>query len=202
MQESRKARLFPSIPDPSQFGISRKRHLAMQLPTQEENGTRSIQSRPSSGVIVVEQKGEVEVLLTCPLYLLSRSFKWTKNLNVSSHSPQPSHTSRRAEPRKQKPMGDHQLTPLHMIPHIIHPAKDPIAPLPLARHARVMLRLVPRPVLLAAEPPLARLRTVLVPAEEVLAVPVEVLAQVARAHEDGLGVAARVGAAPGALVRV
>ena len=64
----------------------------------------------------------------------------------------------------------------HMIFHVIHTAEDPPAPVPLTNDARVMLRLVASTILLTREPALLGLRTTLVPAEEMLAVTIEVLA--------------------------
>lgn len=86
-----------------------------------------------------------------------------------------------------------------MILHIINPTKDPPTSIPFAPNPRVMLRLVSRAILLVREPALRRLRTPLVPTEEVFAVPVEVFAEVAAAPENGGRRAARVGAAPGSV---
>ena len=65
-----------------------------------------------------------------------------------------------------------------------------------------MLRLMADPILFAGEPALGALRTALVPAKEVLAVAVEVLAQIARPQEDGFRGAGRVSASPGPVVGV
>lgn len=89
------------------------------------------------------------------------------------------------------------VNPPHMVFHIVHPAEHPTTPLPLALDLRIVLGLVPSPVLLAREPPLRRLRTALVAAEEVLVVPVEVLAQVAGAREYRPRRTPDVRAAPG-----
>lgn len=66
-----------------------------------------------------------------------------------------------------------------MIPHVIHPGEDPLAPFPLALDPRIVLRLVPEPVLLAAEAAFRGLGTGLVSAEVALAVPVPVFSQIA-----------------------
>jgi hypothetical protein len=63
-----------------------------------------------------------------------------------------------------------------MIFHVIHTAKDPTATVPFTNDARVMLRLVASAVLLTREPALLGLQTALVPAEEMLAVTIEMLA--------------------------
>lgn len=91
------------------------------------------------------------------------------------------------------------MNPLHVIFHVVNPTEHPSAATPLALHERIVLRLVPVTVLLAGEPACYRLRTAVVSAKEVLAMPVEVLAQVAAASEDGGRRAPRVGAAPGAV---
>ena len=68
------------------------------------------------------------------------------------------------------------MNPPNMILHIIDPRKDPLTALPLAFDTRIMLRLMAGPILLAGKATLGALRTAFVPAKEVLAVAVEVLA--------------------------
>jgi hypothetical protein len=88
------------------------------------------------------------------------------------------------------------MNPPHMIFHVIHPAEDPPAPVPFTNNARVMLRLVASTVLLTREPALLGLRATLVPAEQMLAVAIEVLAQITASSEEGLRSTAWVGASP------
>jgi hypothetical protein len=68
------------------------------------------------------------------------------------------------------------MNPSHMIFHVVHPTEDPPTPIPLTDNARVMLRLMASTVLLARESALLGLHTSLVPAEQVLAVAIEMLA--------------------------
>lgn len=60
----------------------------------------------------------------------------------------------------------------NMILHIIHPTKHPITPLPLTRNLRVMLRLMPRQILLTREPALGSLRATIEAAKEMFPVSV------------------------------
>ena len=94
------------------------------------------------------------------------------------------------------------LTALHMVSHVINSTEDSVAAVPLTWNSWIVLGLVPRSILLATETAFPRLRTVLVPTEKVLAVPMEVLAQVAGPHKYRFRVATRVGAAPCTLVIV
>ena len=108
------------------------------------------------------------------------------------------------------------MNPSHMIFHVVHPTENPAAlltvgTLPLALNARVMLGLVPCAVLLGREAPRGTdaapasvvhvsrrgLRTPVDTAEEMLAVPVVVLTEVAAAREHGARRAARICASPG-----
>ncbi|KAF7174477.1 hypothetical protein CNMCM5623_007360 [Aspergillus felis] len=91
------------------------------------------------------------------------------------------------------------MNPPHMILHVVYPAKHPPTIRPLTHNTGVMLRLVPGTVLLAREPARNSLRTALVPTEQMLPVPVEVLAQVAAAEERRGRGAAWVSTAPGAV---
>jgi hypothetical protein len=84
--------------------------------------------------------------------------------------------------------------------HIVHTAEDPVATVPLAHNAWVMLCLVPGKVFLAGEAAASRLRAARVAAEEGLCVPLVVLAQVAAPREYGAGGAAWVRAAPGTVM--
>lgn len=93
-----------------------------------------------------------------------------------------------------------------MVLHVIHARKDPrtTLPSPLTHNSGVMLRLMAITILLTTEPSAGDLRvglrTPVVPAEEVLPVPVVVFAQVAAAAEEGRRGAVWVCAAPGAWV--
>lgn len=91
------------------------------------------------------------------------------------------------------------MNSLHVIFHVVNPAEHPSAAAPLALHEGIMFRLVPVTILFAGEPACHRLRTAVVSAEEVLAVAVEVLAQVTAAPEDRRRCASGVGAAPGTV---
>lgn len=91
------------------------------------------------------------------------------------------------------------MNPPHMILHVIDPTKHSPAVRPLTYNTGVMLRLVPGAVFLAREPARNSLRTALVPTEQMLPVPVEVLAQITAAVERRGRGAAWVGAAPGAV---
>lgn len=89
------------------------------------------------------------------------------------------------------------MYPPHVVPHIVHPAEDARASFPAAVDAGVVLGFVTAAVLAAGEAAGRGLGAAGVPAEEVSAVALVVLAQVAATVEDGFGAAARVGAAPG-----
>ena len=86
-----------------------------------------------------------------------------------------------------------------MVLHVVDPAEDPLTAVPFAVDARVVLRLVAGAILLAAEAALGGLGAVFVAAEEVLAVPLVVLAQIAAASEVCAGGAAGEGASPCAV---
>lgn len=88
------------------------------------------------------------------------------------------------------------MNPPNMIFHIIHPTETPSTPIPLTDNAGIMLRLVTSTILLAREPALLRLRTALVPAEQMLAVTIKVFPQITAPPEEGLRGTARIGASP------
>ena len=67
------------------------------------------------------------------------------------------------------------MNPSNMVLHIIDPAEDSPAAVPLAHHLRVVLGFVSGPVFLAGEAALIGLRAAVVAAEEVLTVAVEML---------------------------
>ena len=89
------------------------------------------------------------------------------------------------------------MNPPNMILHIIHPTKHPLTARPLTTHHRIMLRLMPIPILLTREPAGHRLRTPPVPTKQMLPVPIIMFPEVTPAPEDRLRRAARVRAPPG-----
>lgn len=91
------------------------------------------------------------------------------------------------------------MNPPNMVLHIVHTTENPSTPIPLTNNARIMLGLMPSTVLLTREPALLRLRTPLMPTEEMLPVSIEMLPQVTTSTEHCLGRTARVGAAPDAV---
>lgn len=70
--------------------------------------------------------------------------------------------------------------------HIIHSAKHTSTAFPLTRDLRIMLGLMPRPILLAREAPIGRLLTSRIPTEEGLGMASVMLAQVAAPPENRL----------------
>lgn len=71
----------------------------------------------------------------------------------------------------------------YMVLHVIDATKHPATAIPFAHNARVVLRLVPRAVLLAREPTLAMLGTALMATEQMLPMAVVVLAQITTTAE-------------------
>jgi hypothetical protein len=74
----------------------------------------------------------------------------------------------------------------HVIFHIVDATEHTTAAVPLADNARIMFCLVAGTVFLRREPTVRSLWTAFVATEEMLAVAVVVLAQVAATTEDGL----------------
>ena len=83
--------------------------------------------------------------------------------------------------------------------HIVNPAEQPPAILPLARNHRIVLRLVPSAVFLAREAALGRLRAAFVSAEQRFRVSLVVLTEIAGARESRARRAAGPGTRPGSV---
>ena len=80
--------------------------------------------------------------------------------------------------------------------HVVNATKYSVAPGPVAQNAGVVLRFVSSQILLAGETPASSLGAFRVTAEEVLAVPLVVLAKVAPSSKDGSGCASGISAGP------
>jgi hypothetical protein len=72
-----------------------------------------------------------------------------------------------------------------MISHVVNTTEDPVASIPVAQDAGVVLRLVSRQVFFAGEAASCGLRALRVPTEEVLAMPLVMFAKIAASSEDG-----------------
>jgi hypothetical protein len=80
--------------------------------------------------------------------------------------------------------------------HVVDAAEDTVAAVPVTQDTGIVLGLMASQVLLTREAPTGRLRALGMPAEEVFAVSLVVLAEVAAPGEDCPRGAARVGAGP------
>lgn len=93
-----------------------------------------------------------------------------------------------------------EMYALNVVPHVVDSAEDPLATLPFAHNARVVLGFVPCQILLAGEASARGLRAALMSAEEGLGVTLVMLPQIAATCEDGLGGASGIRAGPGAIL--
>ena len=83
--------------------------------------------------------------------------------------------------------------------HIVHPTEQPWAIRPFTLHSRIMLSLMPRPILPTAEPALSTLRTTLLSTKQRLCMALVMLAQVAASRERRSRGTTDVGALPTAV---
>lgn len=73
-----------------------------------------------------------------------------------------------------------------MILHVVDPTKHLSTAFPFTKYPRIMLRFMASTILLAAEPILCGLRTLLITTEEILPVAVKMLSQITASFEEEL----------------